>query len=141
MDIILEKPSRLETEDIYAAMLEVLSKSPAAHMKLAEPAVALGHLIVRSALGYLWVYGDFAILVDVGSPWYTTKQVLIEEIIIRFRRGYRNTVESAVAQLDVLARDFACVAVVAGDTQLGIMTPRYLAAGFTSLGTQLYKDI
>lgn len=140
-DILLELPSRLETDDIYTALLVLLERSPAAQMKLAEEKEAYLHLLRAKLKQHLWVYGDFAILIDVGSPWYTTKPVLIEEIILRFRRGYGNTVESAIAQLDVLAREFTCVAIAAGDTQVGYMTPRYLAAGFTNLGTQFFKEV
>lgn len=110
-------------------------------MKLAEPRVANNYLIYAAATGKLWVYGDFALLVDAAAPWYSTASVLIEDIIVRYRREYGNTVDSAIAQLEVLARRLGCVAVAAGDTQIGLMAPRYLAAGFTTLGTQFYKEI
>lgn len=139
--ILLERAGVYHTEMIYTALLSMLDKSPAAQMKLCEPEVAGKALQRAKAEKRLFVYGDFGILVDVGSPWHTSKQVLIEEIIVRFRRDHGNTVESAIEQLSVLAREFGCVAVAAGDTQIGLMAPRYLAAGFQPLGTQFYKEI
>jgi hypothetical protein len=119
----------------------MLDKSPAPQMRLVENHTAWLHLCEAKSASLLYVYGDFGILVDVGSPWYTSKRVLIEEIIVRFRKDYGNTVESAIAQLDVIARIHGCVAVAAGDTQIGLMSDRYLAAGFQALGTQFYKEI
>lgn len=139
--IELKTPSRVEVEDIFQALLGMLSNSPAKQMALAEPAAAYSHLLVAALNGKLLTFGDFAILFDIGSPWHTRKLVLIEEIIVRFRKRYGNTVESAVAQLEVIARDQGCAAIAAGDTQVGIMGPRYLAAGFTTLGSQFYKEI
>jgi hypothetical protein len=138
---LLQRATEYTEELIYAALLELLGKSPAAQMRLAEPEVARKALSTARSNAALWVYGDFGILVDVGSPWHTSKRVLIEEIIVRFRRDYGNKVEGAIAQLDVIAKAFGCVAVAAGDTQIGLMSPRYLAAGFQPLGTQFYKEI
>jgi hypothetical protein len=131
-------PSHVER--IYDALVNLLAMSPAPQMRLCEPDVARQNLSRASDERRLFVYGDFGILVDVGSPWHTSKRVLIEEIIVRFRRDYGNKVEGAIAQLDIIAKAFGCVAVAAGDTQIGLMSPRYLAAGFTTLGTQFYKE-
>lgn len=125
---------------IYATLERLLVVSPAPQMKLAEPAVAYAALYQAMRETRLYVYGDFGILVDVGSPWHTSKRVLIEEIIVRFRKDFDNSAESAVAQLAVIAKRHGCVAIAAGDTQIGLMTPRYLAAGFQALGTQFYKE-
>lgn len=126
---------------IYRALLEVQKKSPAKQMALVEPGAAWKHLDRARATGNLVVCGDYGILFDVGSPWHTTKLVLIEEIIIRFRRLYQNPVEDAIAKLDDLARLHGCVAIAAGDTQVGLMAPRYQAAGYISLGSQFYKEL
>jgi hypothetical protein len=137
----LRRATEYDTTLVMTALLKMLDKSPAPQMKLAVPEVAYRALKNAAADGWLYVYGDFAILVDVGRPWHSDKRVLIEEIIVRFRRAHHNTVESAVAQLEILARQFGCVAVAAGDTQIGYMAPRYTAAGFITLGTQFYKEI
>lgn len=136
----LRYASEYDTRLIFEALLGLLHKSPAPQMKLCVPAVALRNLRSARDDGRLYVFGDYAILVDVGSPWHTDKPVLIEEIIVRFRSAYRHGVEAAVAQLDDIAKRHGCVAIAAGDTQVGIMAPRYLAAGFSVLGTQFYKE-
>jgi hypothetical protein len=128
------------TRDIWTAMLLMLHKSTAPQMKLVVPEVAHANLLKARDDGRLYVLGDFAILVDVGSPWHTDKPVLIEEIIIRFRRHFGNVVESAIEALPAIAQQHGCVAIAAGDTQIGYMAPRYLAAGFQVLGTQFYKE-
>lgn len=139
--IDLQTPSFQETNAIHEALVRMLEYSPAPQMKLAEPATAYAHLHNARRTGLLFTYGDFAILIDVGSPWHTTKLVLIEEIIVRFRKGHGGTPEGAVAQLETLAKLHGCVAVAAGDTQIGVMAPRYIAAGFQPLGSQFYKEI
>jgi hypothetical protein len=137
----LRHASTLDVTLTFHALLKMLGKSPALQMKLAEPEVAYKHLVKAQAEGHLYVYGDYAILVDVGSPWHTSKLVLIEEIIVRFRRPYGHPVDEAIAQLPLIARQHGCVAVAAGDTQIGLMAPRYLAAGFQPLGSQFYKEV
>lgn len=134
-------PSRAEVLMMHEALLKMKKQSPAAQMALAEPDTAFKHLVWASQHRRLVTCGDYGILFDVGSPWHTTKLVLIEEIIIRFRRQYQNPVEEAIAKLDDLARLYGCVAIAAGDTQVGLMAPRYQAAGYTSLGSQFYKEL
>jgi len=137
----VRKASTDEVQLIFEELLKLLQKSPAAQMKLAVPEVALAHLRAAQAAGHLWIQGDFAILVDVGSPWYTDRPVLIEEIIIRYRRDFGNPPEDVALALPLLAEILGCAAIAAGDTQVGLMGPRYLAAGFTALGTQFFKEI
>jgi hypothetical protein len=137
----LRKASEYDAYLTMQSLLRMLDKSPAPQMRLAVPEVAYRHLKASARNGMLYVYGDFAVLVDVGSPWHTDKPVLIEEIIVRFRKAHHNDVESAVAQLDHIAREHGCVAIAAGDTQVGIMGPRYIAAGFQPLGSQFYKEL
>lgn len=137
----LQPASMEDVHSIFEALLKMRKYSSAPQMRLTEPRHAVAHLQMAAAKQHLWVFGDFAILIDVGSPWYSAELVLIEEIIVRFRKEHGNTVDSAVAQLDVLALRFGCAAIAAGDTQIGLMSPRYLAAGFKTLGTQFYKEM
>jgi hypothetical protein len=137
----LWKADHYETELIFSALLDMLAKSPARQMSLAVPAVARQSLYAAREAGRLYIYGDYGILVDVGSPWHTNERVLIEEIIIRFRRFEKNGVEGAIDQLQHIAKEHGCAAIAAGDTQVGIMTPRYLAAGFKTLGTQFFMEV
>lgn len=137
----MRRALRREVPAIFEELLRLLAKSPAAQMVLAVPAVAEQNLYLAQEQGRLWIQGDFAILVDVGSPWYTDKPVLIEEIVIRYRREFGNPPEDIALALPLLAEILGCVAVAAGDTQVGIMGPRYTAAGFKTLGTQYFKEI
>lgn len=129
-----------QAETIFQALLKMLQYSPAPQMALAEPVVAYANLMKARDEGKLYVLGDFGILVDVGSPWHSSKPVLFEEIIIRFRRHFENTVDTAVEALERIAKLHGCVAVAAGDTQIGYMAPRYIAAGYRPLGTEFFKE-
>lgn len=133
--------SKEDFDLIVAALVTLLRKSPAPQMKLVDYDTAYRNLMTAKAEGRLFVYGDFIILVDVGTPWHSNKPVLIEELVARFRKVYGNTPQSAVAQLEVLARKFNCVAVASGDTQVGLMAEHYKSEGYTPLGSQFYKEI
>lgn len=134
---------RLATWDderaVMGALLAMLDKSPAPQMRLADPTSA--RCGVRSAIheGRAYIVGDFFIMVDQGSPWYTSKPVLIEEIILRISREHDTTVEQAIAALDDIAASRGCVAIAAGDTQIGYMRPKYEARGYVPMGYQLLK--
>ena len=131
----------LETLEIYQALLRLQAKSPAKQMVLVEPNVALQNLQHAVEERSVYVYGDYAIKVDVGSPWYTSKPLLIEEIILRFRKDFGNHVSSAIQQLDAIAKEKGCVAIAAGDTQIGLMSQHYHAEGYSPIGTQFFKEI
>jgi hypothetical protein len=139
--IELELARESDCISIFDKLLQLQAKSPAPQMALCEPDVAYRHLKQAVREGRLYLFGDYAILVDIGSPWHTTRRVLIEEIILRFRSVNKNSVESAIEQLSIIAKVRGCAAVAAGDTQIGLMSPRYIAAGFQPLGTQFYKGI
>lgn len=130
-----------EVPGLVDIALRMVEYSPAPQMRNVEPPLVRSYMHLAQLTGRLYVYGDFAILVDVGSDWYTSKRYLIEQLIWRVSRDHGNTVDSAIEKLDFIARLHGCVAVAAGDTQVGYMAPRYLAAGFQPLGTQYYKEI
>lgn len=128
--------------DVYFdALLRLKAKSPSSKMALAEPEVAYNGLrefiLQRRAVEV----GDYLILYDVGTTWYSSKLHLIEELTIRFQKRHMNPVSEAVDALTFIARQEGASAIAVGDTQIGLMTPYYLAAGFSPLGTQLFKEI
>lgn len=124
---------------IMEALLALQAKSTAPHMALATPIDA--ELGVRNAIheGRAVIAGDYFIMYDVGSPWYTRQYVLIEEIILRISRACGSVIEDALAALDELQMQHNCVAIAAGDTQIGYMLPKYIAHGYRVMGHQLLK--
>ena len=136
------KPATMGMLPIYFdAMLRLKAKSPSSKMGLADPATAFAGLRNFIEQGTAVEVGDYLILYDYGPTWYSPKLHMIEELTIRFKREFNNPVESAVAALEVIARQIGASAIAVGDTQIGLMTPYYLAAGYTVLGTQLFKEV
>lgn len=125
-----------------AALLAMLKYSPAPQMKYAEPDVARAYLISAIAEQRVWFMGGYMLMVDVGSDWYGRRKYLIEQIILKVYRDDDSVkLETVIGNgLAYLADFYSCVATVVGDTQVGYMTPKYLAAGFQTLGTQLIKE-
>ena len=135
-------PGRQADQDDFLAALDALvkmkTKSPAPQMKYTNPKVAFRHMM-RSDTKARVVAGYF-IMYDVGSPWYSEDRFLMEDLIIRIYPT-ASTVEVAIDALSEIARELGCKAVIAGDTQVGYMAPKYLAKGFVTLGTQLMKEV
>jgi hypothetical protein len=135
-------PATMGMRDVYfQALLRLKAKSVSAKMTMADPPTAYRGLTHFIEEGRAVEVGDYLILFDVGHVWYSPHLHLIEELTMRFQRVHDNPVESAVAALDVLAYQHGAKAIGVGDTQIGLMTPYYLAAGYTPLGTQLFKEV
>lgn len=127
---------------IMDALRALWAKSNATHMGMVDPMAA--ELSVRHAqhTGRAWFHGPYFIMVDHGQDWYSSKKFLMEQIILRVRpntAGEHWTVEDAIEQLPVLRDFYGCDAIVVGDSQIGLMIPKYLAAGYVRVGTQLMK--
>lgn len=124
---------------IMAALRDMLKISPAPQMKYAD--VMQAELGVRHAVHEerAVFVGDYFIMYDIGSPWYSTSKFLIEDIILRVHSIHGNKVADAISALDELKEKHGCIAVVVGDTQIGYMAPKYIKAGYTSMGQQLLK--
>lgn len=121
---------------IEARLRRMLVRNPNNQMKLVDE----DHALSMARLMPSVVNDGYFILYDVGSPWYTRKRVLIEELILRIgptEAGARG----AVRCLETLAREQGCLAIASGDTQVGAMVPHYLAEGFIPLGTQMFKEL
>jgi hypothetical protein len=92
------------------------------------------------AEGRLRFVDGYAIMFDVGREWYSFDLYLIEQIIIKVY-DTDAPVEVAIDALDIIAAEYGCKAIAAGDTQVGYMTPKYINKGYAILGTQLFKGV
>lgn len=119
-----------------SALIEMKEISPAAFMKYTDVTTAYNYMQSARAR----VVDGYFILYDIGSPWYSQEKFLIEDLIIRIYPTTKR-VEVAIDALSRIAEHHGLKAVIAGDTQIGYMAPKYLAKGFVTLGTQLMKDI
>lgn len=130
-----------DLEPVMRAAIHMLGMSPAPQMKFVDIMCVRRHIEQAIETGHAVVQGDYFILFDIGSPWYSTVNYLIEDLIIKFDNAHGTRVSEAIACLEEIAKSRGCVAVAAGDTQVGYMTPKYQAQGFRILGTQLFKEI
>lgn len=125
-----------------AALIAMKAKSPAGQMPLTDPMEAECSIRYAIHQGRCFRQGAFFVMFDIGSPWYTRERFLIEDIILKvWHDDKTQKVEDVIDYLTVLARLRGCVAVAAGDTQIGYMLPKYVDRGFSVLGTQLFKRI
>lgn len=138
----MRRATQHDVPAIMEALIAMKEKSPAPQMQKITPIGAelgLRHLIHE---GQAAIVDGYLILFDVGGDWYCLpeQRYLIELLILKV---YPTTapVSVAIKALDKLAAMFGCCAIAAGDTQIGYMTPKYLAEGYTVLGTQLLKEL
>lgn len=135
--------------DILAAMRKMLQVSKSPQMKYADLMEAELH--VRNAIHQngmtvqvtqdckAVVNDGFFILYDVGPPWYSSENYLIEELILKIGDSV-DGVDGAIKCLDKLKVYHGCVLIAAGDTQGGVIKDRYLENGYVVLGHQLIKE-
>lgn len=121
------------------ALVAMRAKNPNKQMRYADPDTALAYMQNAAGSGNAVVVDGYFIMYAVTPAWFSIDPFLIEELIIRIYPT-DSPVEVAIAALDELKALFNCVAIVAGDTQVGYMTPKYLANGFVRLGEQLIKE-
>lgn len=137
---------RLATLDdlgvIMDALIKMLSYSPAPQMKYASTTTATLYVAKAIRESRVDILGDYMVMYDVITPWFSTTPMLAEEIIIKvWNLGHRATVQDCVKHLETRAKQLKCVCVIAGDTQVGYMEKHYLDAGFVVLGKQFYKEL
>lgn len=137
--------SILDADHIIEAMMAGLAGSPAAHMKYLDLEKAKEYVCQAIADKHVWVCGSYGVMVDVGCDWYSSTPYLIEQLVFKFPGLHSSPAQPLHYVLNEglteIAKYFGCRVVVAGDTQIGYMTPKYLQAGFQVLGTQLIKEI
>lgn len=130
-------------EDAYEAFAKLVAmkaKSPALQMKFTDEDSALCHMLDCVDKGRAVMVDGYWVQFDYGRAWYSAKNFLIEELILKV---YPTAVkvEVAIEALSDLARQHNCVAVAAGDTQIGFMAPKYVAQGYGLLGQQYIKEV
>lgn len=131
-----------DVPQIMAALIAMKAKSPAGQMPLTDPMEAECSIRYAVHQGRCFRLGGFFAMFDIGSPWYTREKFLIEDIILKVWPDDKTAkVEDVIDYLIELARLRGCVAVAAGDTQIGLMVPKYVNQGFVVLGTQLFKRL
>lgn len=126
---------------VMTAILDMLAKSPSAQMQYASPMAA--ELGVRDFIHResAIMYGDFFVMLDEFSPWFSNERFLCEVIILRVSRETDAKVSEVIEVLEKIAQERGCKAAIGGDTQIGYMTPHYRKRGWEVLGTQLIKRI
>lgn len=125
---------------IMERLLALKAKSPASWMHITDEQKAARSVMEWLRSGDAYVVGGYFIAAYTGTTWYSDKEILFEEIILKLYPTCE-TVMTAVEALETLARELGCVGVIAGDTQIGYMLPFYKGAGYQAIGTQLYKEI
>lgn len=141
------RPVTEEDIPFIRAQLSVLQdRSKAAHMKHTDLDTAVEY--IRSGIkGWrppgsgpqAWLVDGFLVLATIGSPWHSSKPMVIEDMIMKVFPG--GDVRYAVEFLSDIAKWHGIEVIVSGDTQIGYMTPFYEGDGFRKLGTQLIKEI
>lgn len=127
--------------EIKLALQKLLAKSPAQQMKYAEIDTALAYIKQAASEDRAWICRGYLVLYDVGSDWYSSKRYLIEQLILRVYLSTTAPVTTAIAFLAERAQAHGCVAVAAGDTQIGYMTQHYITEGYHPIGRQFFKEI
>lgn len=122
-----------------AALITLKARRPVGQMKHADPEAARAYITKAAELGGVVVVDGYLIMFSTGPTWFSTADFLIEELILKIE-DTSHPVERAIAALDELKVMFNCVATIVGDTQIGYMAPRYMAAGYQPLGLQLIKE-
>ena len=133
---------RATAEDIEVAvrvLTALKEKRPTKQMKWADPAAVFEYMTYAATQGCVVVVDGYLIMYSTGPTWFSRAEFLIEEVIVKIAPS-EVTVERAIEALEELRVLHGCVATIAGDTQIGYMAPKYMAAGYEPLGLQLIKE-
>lgn len=123
---------------IEAALADLLAKSPApqmVHADLMEAILSVRHAIHESRAV---IVGDFLFMFQVGQIWYSRRQFLIEDIVLRLSRAEGTTIPEVIGVIEELGRKLGAIPIV-GDAQIGRMQRYYEEAGYVPVGVQLMK--
>lgn len=128
----------VDVQNALHALIVMRDKNPDKQMKWAEPEVAVDYMARALGAGRCVMHAGYFIMYSVSPVWYSKASFLIEELVIRV---YGSAPPSyATAALQELHELHGTVAIISGDTQVGRMTPHYLAAGYQVLGQQFIKE-
>ena len=118
---------------------ELRRKSPSPHTKLYEWPVVLQYLLTQQALGLAGMSFGCLVITSVGSPWFTSEEVLIEDFVMKLHdTGDPSVIPEVLARM-AAARGLRYVA--AGDTQTGRMAHNYRRRGFVCIGEQFLLEV
>jgi hypothetical protein len=86
------------------------------------------------------IVDSYLVVYEVGSPWYVTAPLLLEQLVLRLDPTPGNY-SSVLNALDALATHHKCVGVVAGNS-VGrrALTRAYERGGYTVAAIQLIKE-
>lgn len=130
-------PTAQQWDKIARCLQAMWRRSSSPQMALVDPIYALDQL--RNHLPHE-AHDGFFLVYEVGSPWYSYEKVLFEELVLRFDDSVEGA-PGAVRRLEELAKEHGCAAIASGDTQVRAMSPHYVAAGFTPIGDQFFKEL
>lgn len=130
--------------DAAAAFLRV---SPAKHAALMSPFKVAQHAEDRAAGRGRWGchrFGAYILLWDLVTPWYSSEEVLIEDLLLKVypEDATRTLQEVLIQDIPELARTLGVRYVFTGDTQGKFyMGQQYAKAGYSLLGTQHCMEV
>lgn len=131
-----------ELQEVWEALLKMKEKAAGRNqMKFVDLGTAHTSLAAAYQEQRIVMVGGYAIMFQVGSPWYSDKKYLIEDIILKVYDWTPYHVSLPIAALYDLAAARDCVCVATGDTQVGYLDKHYLGAGYVRLGSQFFKEI
>lgn len=126
---------------VINTLIAMREKNPGKQMMHSDPEIARAYIKQAVVENRCYMVDDtFFIMFDVGCLWFTDTPFLLEQLVLRVR-SHNFHVGNAIDALAELAKFHGCTTIVAGDTQVGVMTPHYINAGYQPLGTQLIKEI
>ena len=131
--------SEFELSLFKAAAEELRRKSPSPHTKLYEWPVVLQHLLAQQELGLAGMSYGCLVITSIGSPWFTSEEMLIEDFVMKlYDTGVPSVIPEVLARM-AAARGLRYVA--AGDTQTGRMAHNYRRRGFVCIGEQFLLEV
>ena len=135
----------LEANDFAAvavALLALEAKSVAAHMKFSDFTVAMESVRRAANDGLALIFGGYFVLLDKGPTWYSKREFLIEQIVLKVHPNVHTwSLQDVIKFLPKIATWHGCCAVVTGDTQVGYMAQQYATAGYHCLGNQFIMEV
>lgn len=136
----MRTPNEEDLEAVRRAYQWMLDNSPGPQMRFSDIDTVMEYIATASQEGRAFVWEGYLLLFHIGSPWYSKKLYLIEELVIRIHKTDKTSTQ-AVGMLEGIARAGGCVLMAAGDTQVGHMAKIYTAEGFAPIGTQFVKEL
>ena len=147
MDAVRRPLTQPELSAIGWRMGKVRRTHGSAFSSLGSAAPVLENLLALSARGRVVVFTEAGSLVgilvfDVGSLWWTTETVLIEEFVLVVQDGFHGFQRIAIQELERLAKEYDVAAILAGSLYTDeprMVLNAYKKAGFTETAPTCIK--